>query len=1708
MLDANDTLQKPNSKFSRWVRNHTLLDVHVRQHGTDGEPPTFARGSRRIDYILATAEIAGYIKAAGILPLNDFCTSDHRALFVDIALQEYLRGSPNPLAPQSCRGLQSSDPRAVRKYRRLLQEYLDRTPIELDVEDARKKLRDEGYSEAIGKILDKLDQEFTSARLEMEAQCAKTTSHPWSPTLRNAKNQVSYWKIWLSELRLKRDFSAQRAKVRQEPLATKPTMSDVTKALRSAKRELRKTIAKAKELRQNHLKERSEMARAEGKITDEQAIKRILRAEEQKEVFARLRCIMKKENRGALTHVLVDVDGRIQSVHDQNAINDLLTQRNAQHFSQAEGTPFTVPPMTTLFGRYGTNTNSQQLLNGKLQIDNIETTEATKTLLVSLKRLAPEGSVSSYISAEDIRNGYKGWRESTSTSPSGLHLGHEKAIMRYEDQGKDKDPDKKRLSDRVFSIKATLLNIAVESGHVYSRWTKIVNAMIEKIPGRPLVNKLRVIHLIESDFNLLTGILWGRRLMAKGERCGAFGDDQGGSRKDRRAQEILLFKHLVYSVVRLTKTNCASFDNDAKSCYDRIVMLLASLSSQSLGLDPKACELFLRVLEKAKYHVKTQLGVSTDFYQTNANRKIHGPGQGGKSSPSIWTIISCLLMKCMRAKSDGARFFDPYREIVIHKISSGFVDDITHLVNSFLQSLQGDDSLQELARQTTTTAQWWEELLHATGGKLELQKCFFYMMYWEFDREGVARLTKTEEAACEVKIRDSESGSDVHIEQKDCNEAHKTLGAMETPSGNYVPEVNRLVEKAQAIAQRISTATINRHEAHTIYRSMYLPSVNYSFPAGILSLKEAERVQGAPIQALLSAMGYNSHMPREVVFGPQESGGLGLRHLFAEQGSIKAITLIQQVRTDRSLGKMIQIQLRWAQKVSGISTPILEDTTTSLPHLRDEKWLTTLREFLAESELGIRMAEARCPMMKRESDIVLMDVVNHCGFSDEEIRRINRCRVFLRAECLSDISNAEGTRIHDDAYECTTDARIQTTEDWPRQPRPGKLHRRMWKVFLQCFCINELLWLRSHLGGWIRALAKRKWNSYYDPSWRVAATLEEDGTWAARKVTQQTRRGWKLSEPVEPIEIDKDVFIPTDTETKRNGDVFISAPPSPWWKPQTTTREPLTWSEHIESLQAWEKSLLETNWESASSRGLCAELIDESARLFIVSDGGQIGELGSYGWTIGTQEEILWEGTGPARGQPMTSQRAEAYGKLAWTCFIIQYSQFMGIEIKCSITSYCDNIGVVQQTAFDISRSARDSIKADYDVLWETTEKQRLLRKCAPRLHQGKHIKGHQDRTKQRHELSRPAQLNVRADEIATQTLRQMLNRNETPDMIALPNCSAYLLNDGKIQPSQEIKTLRWKWSDFNIQEYYCTRLNISATSLHRINWEAYRIARRRLTAAEQTFATKMLVRWLPTGHQVKKYGNKVTACHRCGEDETVDHLFLCKANKDWKTNFLQKLDKFLHDIDTAADIKRALISGFTKWLDPDLLTTHHRYPVTMRKCHKLQDEIGWNLAMCGLLDENWGAHQEAYLALKPDRRLDQKGTVWATKTASWLILEARQKWLERNNEAHNHNDGQSKTERETLEQVRNLYNMGADMSQHDRTMFDEPLEERLQRPILVLQQWVKHIIPTVNRCIRDFRQKLHDKQSDIRKFFQQTTQRTVQPSAPTNLPTTLQQPV
>ena len=139
----------------------------------------------------------------------------------------------------------------------------------------------------------------------------------------------------------------------------------------------------------------------------------------------------------------------------------------------------------------------------------------------------------------------------------------------------------------------------------------------------------------------------------------------------------------------------------------------------------------------------------------------------------------------------------------------------------------------------------------------------------------------------------------------------------------------------------------------------------------------------------------------------------------------------------------------------------------------------------------------------------------------------------------------------------------------------------------------------------------------------------------------------------------------------------------------------------------------------------------------------------------------------------------------------------------------------------------------------------------------------------------------------------------------------------------------------------------------------------------------------------------------------------------------------------------------------------------------RLQQEIGWNLTFCGLFDENWCFKQEQHLAMQDTRHSADTGIAWSVKLCSWMIREARQVWLSRNDEVHKPDDGKSKTERAIHEQIQKLYELRDDVGHHDRVILDEPIEDKLRRPFQVLQQWVRNTVPVINRCMNDFQQKL-----------------------------------
>jgi hypothetical protein len=153
------------------------------------------------------------------------------------------------------------------------------------------------------------------------------------------------------------------------------------------------------------------------------------------------------------------------------------------------------------------------------------------------------------ITAASFIEKLKVWRESTTTSPSGIHLGHYKALIArhsYTHITDDDDTDedgvpKLQLRDKLnhmqnafLCLHLQLINYALTKGYSFSRWRKIANTILFKEPDNIRIHRTRVIHIYEADYNLILGLKL-RLALYQAEALKQLHHGQFGSRPRRNA---------------------------------------------------------------------------------------------------------------------------------------------------------------------------------------------------------------------------------------------------------------------------------------------------------------------------------------------------------------------------------------------------------------------------------------------------------------------------------------------------------------------------------------------------------------------------------------------------------------------------------------------------------------------------------------------------------------------------------------------------------------------------------------------------------------------------------------------------------------------------------------------------------------------------------------------------------------------------------------------------------------------------------------------------------------------------------------------------------------------------------------------------------------------------------------------------------------------
>jgi len=241
------------------------------------------------------------------------------------------------------------------------------------------------------------------------------------------------------------------------------------------------------------------------------------------------------------------------------------------------------------------------VLEGTADLQNIDVSHHTKLLLQHQKAWQqPHLPRFHNLTLDHMIDGFRRWPERTSTSPSGRHLGIYKSLAKDANRTKRKSSRPKALhptgahnkkpefdGKNVLQLIHQLLHMAVQHCHMYDRWCTIWNLFIEKDIGVPRITKLRALHIVEADYNLLLKWFGPKGFMKRVEDHQQLTPYQGGGRRGRSAIDMACKKVAAYDFVTIMCTTAAHFEYDLKQCFDNMNEACANLSCMQHGADKR-----------------------------------------------------------------------------------------------------------------------------------------------------------------------------------------------------------------------------------------------------------------------------------------------------------------------------------------------------------------------------------------------------------------------------------------------------------------------------------------------------------------------------------------------------------------------------------------------------------------------------------------------------------------------------------------------------------------------------------------------------------------------------------------------------------------------------------------------------------------------------------------------------------------------------------------------------------------------------------------------------------------------------------------------------------------------------------------------------------------------------------------------------------------
>lgn len=1459
---AGDFNLRRHKQANTWqiLQDNRMRNILEEKYGLSIPPTRHPGESSAIDHIFASENLR--FQRIEIMEFTEM--SDHAPIQATIFGNDIFY-TIVPKHTIELRKVQSHNPVAVKKFR----EYMEHNLSKYEILKRLKRLEleyDEISQDSRGhdnRNMKRIEQEFNQIvttvdeiTVEAEKEAAKDIkgTRILSKEERRIRKEILVYRKWRAWILSPEKTKWSKANIKRmvasiglhESQVSQLTLQDIGQRLKVAW-ERWKDLIDAKYRRKQEWRYYEE-AKGRQSLGDSREVEAIIKSlknmQESKRTHSRIKGARNRNKENSVTFIELErSEGDRIQIYNKPEMEEAIIAACYQKVHTADNTPLWKDPLATYIGITKSPAEWESLFTTaffrRKEFMNMQLSEGTKLFLEKIS-IQEEGEQLEFTDDQY----WKGWKkQKEKTASQGIiNFSHFMCV---------------ESDSQANHCRARISQLRMKTGITPKAYKQSTDLLLLKKKNEYRPEKMRLITLQHAagnhDFKLI-----GRHLNTLGEKHGLFAEGQYGSRNHKAANMQALNKSLLIDISRLQKRTLIMVANDAKSCYDRVVLWALYFVMRKFRISREIAQTTVEVLNEMTHNISTAHGVSEKCYG-GKDTFPNGMCQGNGAAAQAWAAISSILLTICQEQGYGADIISAINKEIGTIVGFAFVDD-TDLAD---MAKKGEDD-EKLVKRIQKCLTLWNELIETTGGALEPEKTDWSIIAYE---KHFGLWVPQPRKQFTLHLVDEHTRERKAIRLLEPQEARRTLGIWQAMDGNQEKQLEIMVENIRTYGEQIKLSGLSKSEKAIALQSTITRTIAYAGMATTLSNKQTETINRELRKATIQGLGLDRSTPVVLLHGPKAKNGLGIMDYGVFQLTEHIKVLLDHMEADTITGKLIRNLIELHTLEIGMDGTIWEHKEERIYTMMTQSWVKNT--VLEMRKHNIRLESQRSPTLKkwRIGDRFIMDmIISSPGnrFTTMELRGIQEVRRFLKVNTLSDIL-VNGV-IRENIWQATTaeDSTSKFQYEWMHSEPPSQEEILMWQQALIKIGIQgPNIRISNTLGSWFRdsiiydAWINEEENRIYirsEETYEVFAKQEGDigrnqrakfikcNESGNERYIQQHQRIRIMKEGEQVYFISKIISIVQRHRSRREV----------YWTETKSSGSVFEMNRFIQKIEKGTATLVTDASDDKSGKLACA-FYEELP----LEQEDEINNVHGYSQIPSTLEDT-------------NSFRGELGGILQALRFVTKLEKEMKLS-KGGCTIICDNEKAIEIVAELLEKPYPSSRTANFDILRMLyTELQNTILKIV-----FKWVRGHQDRNRQYEELDNDARANFRADRLAAETICTMSRKcDHIPDSYEGPYLSiagVKVYNDiyGKINKQVNGKPLTQYWINKG-------RFNGGDSE---VDWQALAWAMNKFSFSDQIILMKLLSNRAPTAtvmHRRQQYNDsRCPLCRRTDEDE--HHIYRCE---------------------------------------------------------------------------------------------------------------------------------------------------------------------------------------------------------------------------------------